>query len=227
MTDQSTKKKNRRIVGIIVVVIIILVVVGFLSHKKQQASAQPSTPTAAQDIPASNQTLLPSPKTISPFTLTDDNGKAFTNDNLKGRWTFMAFGFSHCGDVCPLTLTELNKMYQQLEKDLPADKLPQIVFISVDPERDNTNVLHNYVKNYNPNFIGASGDANNLNVFVKDLGVYFSKKPSADPTTYGMEHSSQLYLFNPDGNWMGILTFPFQADQLTKNYETMINAQKS
>lgn len=225
MTDKPIRIKNSRLVAILVVIIIILAGLGVYSHHKQKAVEQPATPTAQQGQTSGNQTLLPSPKTISAFTLTDDTGKPFTNDSLKGHWSFVAFGFSHCGDVCPITLTELNKMVQQLQKDLPADKLPQVVFISVDPERDTTAVLHNYVKNYNPSFIGATGSTDNLNIFVKDLGVYYSKKPSNDPKTYGMNHSSQLYLFNPDGNWVGIVTYPFQADQLTKNYEAMIHEQ--
>lgn len=224
MQDQSSPRKNGRVVAIIVIIILILAGLGAYSYhkKKSSASVQSTAPATTQQNP--NTTALPSPKTISPFTLTDDTGKPFTNDNLKGHWTFMFFGFTHCGDVCPTTLTELNKTYQQLQKDLPADQLPQVVFVSVDPDRDTVDVLHNYIKNYNPNFIAATGNADNLNVFVKDLGVYFAKVPSQDANNYGVHHSSQLYLLNPDGNWVDIFTYPIQADQLAKNYEGAAHA---
>ena len=225
MNNQPPRKKNRQIVGVIIVIIIILAALGIYSHSKQRAAQHPATPTAQQDVPEpSNQNMLPAPKTISPFTLTDDTSKPLTNENLKGHWTYLFFGFTHCGDVCPLTLTELNKMDQQLQKDLPADKLPQVVFISVDPERDTTDVLHQYVKNFNPRFTGASGSAENLNIFSKDIGMYYAKTPGKEPNTYGMNHSSQIYLFNPDGNWAGVLTYPYKAEDLVKNYKALINS---
>lgn len=228
MQDQTPQKKNSRVVRILIAVIIVLAVLAFYVHSKKKPTEQaPSpepiaTPTTMQPTENSTETLLPAPKVISPFTLTDDTGKPLTNDNLKGHWSFVFFGFTHCGDVCPTTLTELNKMYQQLQqKNLPSDALPQIIFVSVDPERDTVEALHNYIKNYNPNFIAATGDASNLNVFVKDMGVYFNKVPGEDANNYGVHHSSQLYVFNPEGNWVGISNYPSQADQLAKNYETM------
>jgi protein SCO1 len=233
MKDHHPKKKNTRFVVLMVVIVLMLVVSGFLVKVKNNPGTQitaDNTPAAAsasapaQPQTSGNQTILPSPKTISNFSLTDDSGNSFTNDNLKGHWTLMAFGFSHCGDVCPISLTELNKMYQKLQHDLPAGQLPQVVFISVDPARDTQAVLHNYIKNYNPSFIAASGTHDNLQIFVNDMGVYYSKKPNTAPNVYGMEHSSQLYLFNPDGKWIGIETFPFQAEQLTNNYQAMIHA---
>ncbi len=227
--NQPNKKQNRRVVTIIVIVILILIGLGIYSHTMKKATPlvnpNDNNPATVKQSDNSNQTLLPSPKAISTFNLTDDNSKPFTNDSLKGHWTLMTFGFSHCTDVCPLTLTELNKMYNQLKSQYPSDQLPQVVFVSVDPERDHTNVLHNYVTNFNPNFIGATGLKDDLNTFVKDLGVFYSKKPSNDPNTYGMDHSSQIYLFNPDGNWIGILTFPFQSDQLVKTYQNLLHGQ--
>lgn len=222
MRDQKPPKKHHRILAILIIIVILLAILGYYSHYKKTAPL-PATPTTQQTTPT--QTLLPAPRTLNPFSLTDDAGNPLTNANLKGHWSLMFFGFTHCGDVCPTTLTELNKMYQQLQKDLPADRLPQIIFVSVDPERDTQPVLHNYIKNYNPNFIGATGNSDNLNVFVKDLGVYFHKKPSQDANTYDMEHSPQIYLFNPDGNWVGILTYPQQAEQLTQNYQALLNTK--
>ncbi|MBS0350372.1 MAG: SCO family protein [Proteobacteria bacterium] len=224
--SNNNRKKNTGVVGIIIVVIVVLIGLGLYSQHKRQVTNQTSPPANINSgNPTANQTMLPQPKAISNFSLTDDHGKPFTNENLKGHWTIAAFGFSHCGDVCPITLTELNKMYQKLHSSLAENQMPQVLFISVDPQRDTTAVLHRYIKNYNPNFIAATGDSDNLNIFVKEMGVFFSKKPSADPNVYGMEHSSQIFLFNPQGEWVGLLNFPFQSDKLATAYEALIHGQ--
>lgn len=221
MTDQPKPKKNGPVLGVIIAVVIILAGLGVYSHYRQSSAVASMAQQSAQNT---SETLLPTPKTVSPFTLTDDEGQTFANENLKGHWGLVFFGFTRCGDVCPTTLTELNKMYTQLEQTLTAEQLPQVVFVSVDPDRDTADVLHRYVKNYNPHFIGASGSADNLSIFVKDLGLYYSKKPRAGSNDYGMDHSSQIYVFNPDGNWAGILTYPQSADQLISNYKALIHA---
>jgi len=208
------QNKNRRVAAILIAIVIILVGLGVYAHFKHKAIQR----TETQD----NQTYLPAPKAISPFKLTDDSGKPFTNDNLKGRWSMVFFGFTHCGQVCPVTLTELNKMYQLLEKDLASNQLPQIVFISVDPERDSQKVIHNYIKNFNPDFIGATADTENLNIFIKELGLYYNKTDGKNSDNYGVNHSSQIFIFNPNGDWVGFASYPSQSNQLAKNYETMI-----
>lgn len=171
-------------------------------------------------------TLLPKPTKISPFHLTDDTNKPFTNQNLQGHWTFMFFGFTRCHDVCPETLSQLNQMYLQLRNKMNPSLLPQIVFVTVDPDRDTNAVLHNYVKSFNPAFIGLRGDANTLNLFKNEMKVYFAKVPKPNQD-YSMEHSSQIFLLNPKGEWIGILDFPFQADQLITDYKQIINTDNS
>jgi protein SCO1/2 len=229
MTKPSTppppQKKNNRALTIIIIIIIILALLGIFSHYKQKNVQPNNNPNNPPTQPINNnnnnpnQTQLPQPKSMSSFTLTDDSGQAFSNDNLKGHWTLMFFGFTHCGDVCPLTLTELSKMYTELQKETPSDQLPQVLFVSVDPQRDNTEVLHRYIKSYNPNFIAATGDDPNLNIFTQDLGVFF-KKVEKDNGGYGMDHSSQIFVFNPAGNWVGMLSYPFQAQQLVQSFKS-------
>ena len=100
MQDHTPKKKNYRLVTVLVIIIVILAILGFYSHFHRNAGLTGNNP---QNTPTSNQTMLPTPKTISPFNLTDDNGKSFTNENLKGRWSLVFFGFTHCADVCHVT----------------------------------------------------------------------------------------------------------------------------
>lgn len=222
MAGQHNKKSTSRTVTILIIVVLVLIGFGVYSHSKNQTGAPP--PSSAKPSAPVNGTLLPNPKTISHFQLHDEVNNSFTNQNLKGHWTLMFFGFTHCGDVCPTTLAELNKMYQQLEKDLPADALPQVALVTVDPERDTIPILHDYIKKFNPNFKGLHPDpqSDTLNLFNKEIGLSYAKVNQGD-SSYGMQHSSQLFLFNPDGNWVGILNYPFQSEQLVKDFKTIIN----
>jgi len=170
-----------------------------------------------------NNGALPNPKPLSSFKLTDDQGKTFSNDNLKDRWTLLFFGFSRCGDVCPTTLTQLNKMMGQLQQNLPSKALPQVVMITVDPETDTTSVMHNYVKKFNPNFIGAVPDTQALDSFSKDLGMHYEKVPQGS-NGYVMNHSADLYLINPEGNLVASFAYPRDDASLVQSYENIVKS---
>lgn len=226
--NQPPKKTNSRAIAILVIVIVVLIGLGVYVHYKNKPN-EISTPTSASSGTPSkdfNGTLLPKPKSIGQFNLYDDNGNIFSNANLQGHWTLMFFGFTHCSDVCPTTLTELNKMYQDLQTMLPEASLPQVIMVTVDPERDTTEVMHNYVRNFNPYFIGLRPDEedNILERFKKEMGVTYGKVTKEDGS-YGMQHSAELFIFNPDGNWVGILNYPHKSEQLAKDYQSIINSK--
>src|SRR5262249_55367072 len=142
----------------------------FFGINKHQPKLNP------KDIKISGTYLIPTKK-ISDFNLVTKNNINFTKENLKGRWSFLFFGFSNCGVVCPTTMTALNKMYKILEATLPQDKLPQIVMVTVDPERDTIKRMHNYVTTFNPNFLGATGKADDLINLQKQLHILAVKVP--------------------------------------------------
>jgi protein SCO1/2 len=101
--------------------------------------------------------VLPTPRAIAPFSLMDDRGQAFDNARLQGRWTIMYFGYTACPDICPTTMAAVAQAEQLLAKSRDSDLLKelQVVFVSVDPERDTTEVLHRYVTAFSPDFVGA------------------------------------------------------------------------
>ncbi len=180
---------------------------------------------AAPKSPDINGTLLPAPKKISAFHVIDDNNQPFDNQNLKGHWTFMFFGFSRCHDVCPDTLSQLNQMYNQWKNSENPTSLPQVVFVTVDPNRDTPTVLHHYVKSFNSAFIGLRGDQTTLEQFKKGMKVYFAKVPKGND--YSMEHSSQIFIINPEGDWVGILNYPFKPAQLIADYKAITSFYKT
>lgn len=171
-----------------------------------------------------NATIFTQPRTVVPFKLQTDNGNSFSNENLKGHWSLLFYGFTNCAMICPTTMTELNKMYQILAKD-KQQVLPQVVFISVDPERDTIKRLHNYVHSFNPHFIGVTGDEKELATLAKHMGAMYMKvRDKKDPTHYYIDHSAFIILVNPKGQMVGILSSPHEAENMANNFKQITQA---
>ena len=131
------------------------------------------------------------------FALTDFNGRPRTLQDFKGKAVVMFFGFTQCPDVCPTTMTEMAQVKQLLGPD--GDKL-QVLFASIDPERDTPEVLKAYMGSFDPGFLGlyaASPEA--LAALAKDYKIYFKKVDGKTPTSYSMDHSAQSYIYDPQG----------------------------
>jgi protein SCO1/2 len=133
-----------------------------------------------------------------PFQLTDQNGKAFTDKNLKGKPTLIFFGYTHCPDVCPTSLFEISEVLRALGKD--ADKV-NAVFISVDPERDTTATMKDYLSSFDPHLEGLSGDPAETAKVITSYRVYAKKVPTKDGD-YTMDHTALIYLMDRDGRFV-------------------------
>ncbi|CAG4891157.1 SCO family protein [Paraburkholderia saeva] len=132
------------------------------------------------------------------FSLPDTSGKTRTLADFKGKVVVLFFGYTHCPDVCPLTMAELSQALQQLG---PKDaQRVQVLFVTVDPERDTPELLAQYVPAFNPTFIGLrpASDAQLVKV-TKDFRVYYAKVPGKTPDSYTMDHTAASYVFDPDG----------------------------
>lgn len=171
-----------------------------------------------------NATIFTQPRVIAPFKLQDDAGKPFTNASLTNHWSLLFFGFTNCAMICPTIMTELNKMYQLLEKD-GVKQLPQVVFISVDPERDTVKRVHDYVRSFNANFVGVTGDEKQISALSKQMGAMYLKIANKDdPKNYDIDHSAFIMLVDPKGQMYGILSSPHQAKIMAKNFKQMTMA---
>lgn len=164
-------------------------------------------------------TLLDKPREVQSFALTGIDEKKFDNASLKGQWTMLFFGFTNCGSICPTTMAELGKMYRVLEKK-HVKHLPNVVMISVDPERDTLEKLQHYVKAFDPHFYGARGDDDAINAMTKEMGVAYAKIAlmGADQENYDIEHTGTVMLFNPKGKLSAFFTMPHYASLLAKDY---------
>ena len=168
-------------------------------------------------------TLLPSAKAIADFQLTDQHGKPFTRNNLVGKWSFAFFGYTHCPDVCPTSLSMLAQVMKKLEKDSTLDTLPQVIFVSVDPERDTPELLAQYLPYFNPDFIGVTGDPQQLLLLTRQLGIMYGKVPGDNADDYLVDHSASIILFDPDGNFLALFGMPHDPDLIAQDFVAIKN----
>lgn len=128
--------------------------------------------------------------------LTDHTGKPRSLEDYKGKVVVVFFGFANCPDVCPTTLATLKAVKERLGAD--GDKL-QVLFVTVDPERDTEKVLAAYVPAFDPSFVGLYGDLEATQQVAKEFKVYFSKSAGATPTSYTVDHSAGVFIFDQSG----------------------------
>jgi protein SCO1/2 len=136
------------------------------------------------------------------FQMVDDEGKPVNQKNILGKPTVMFFGFTFCPDVCPTTLANLSDMMEKLGDD--ADRL-NVVFVSVDPERDTPKTLHDYLSYFDKRIQGFTGTPEQLAVMAKEYGVYYKKVP-LDGGSYTMDHTASVYLLDGKGGFVGTIS---------------------
>ena len=133
-----------------------------------------------------------------PFKLIDQNGKAVSDQDLKGRPFLVFFGFTHCPDVCPTTLFDVSEMLRALGPD--ADRT-RAIFITVDPERDTPAVMKDYLSSFDPHLAGLTGDPAAIATVAKAYRVYYKKVP-LDGGEYTMDHTAIVYLMDKEGRFV-------------------------
>ena len=129
------------------------------------------------------------------MNLKDHNGRPRTLADFRGKVVAVFFGFTHCPDVCPTTLAELSQVMRELGAD--ADKV-QVLFVTVDPERDTPEVLRQYVPAFHPSFLGLVGDAEGTARAAKEFKVFYQKQPLKNGG-YSVDHSAGTYIFDRAG----------------------------
>lgn len=130
------------------------------------------------------------------FELTDHNGQARRLQDFAGKVVVMFFGYTQCPDVCPTTMTELSGVKQALGKD--GERL-QVLFVSVDPERDTPAVLKGYMANFDPSFLALSAPGDKLVELAKEYKIYYKKVEGKSATSYTMDHSAGSYVYDTKG----------------------------
>jgi cytochrome oxidase Cu insertion factor (SCO1/SenC/PrrC family) len=154
-----------------------------------------------------------------PFRLIDQNGKPVTDADLKGKWQLVFFGYTHCPDTCPTALNEISLALDQL--GVKRDEV-EIVFITVDPERDTPAVMKAYVQSFDARIIALTGSADAVAQAAKAYRVYYAKHPRGDGE-YDMDHSAVIYVMNPDGRFTATFTPDSTADAIAQRLQKLIS----
>lgn len=162
----------------------------------------------------------PSPKQIQPFETIDQSGNSFGLEQIKNKWSFIFFGYTHCPDICPVTMSVMAETYKQLiaeHKDL------QIIFVTVDPERDTTEKLASYVTYFNKDFIGLGGNTDQVNSLTRQIGIayYLNKQEASD--NYLVDHSASIFLFDPEARMVGKLSPPHEKNKIIQQFTKIKN----
>ena len=161
---------------------------------------------------AVSATVLPDPNPVPSFSLLDQHGNAVDERVFQGQWDLVFFGFTHCPDICPMTLQVLAAAKQQLA-EAGQDPLPRIVLVSVDPERDTPELLGKYVDYFGDGNLGLTGTLDGIQQLTDGLGIYFAKQPS-DGDNYNVDHSAAVLVINPSGGFHAV----FGGPHVIENY---------
>ncbi len=169
-------------------------------------------------------TFYPQPRPLPDFNLAQADGTRLIPGELKGHWTLVFLGFTFCPDVCPTTLAELAGAQKQWE-GIPDSLRPRVLFVSVDPERDNSTRLGEYAHAFHKDTLAASGDLPSLEKFATSLGFVFQKVAGrqfdVNPEDYTVEHSANLAVLDPEGRLAGLIRPPFTAQAIARDLQLL------
>lgn len=162
-------------------------------------------------------------KSVGPtpdFALTDENGQPFKLSDLRGKWILLAYGYTHCPDVCPLTLSRLRDVKKIVD---PNGDQVQVVFVTIDPERDTPDIMKKYVSHFDKafpqKFKGLSGTPEQIATAAKPYNVKYEKKETGSADGYSMAHTAEVHLIDPQFNLR--MTFPFgvKAEEIASDLQ--------
>ena len=153
------------------------------------------------------------------FQLIDQNGKPFSDANLKGKWHLIFFGYTHCPDACPTALNEMSLALERL--GIKRDEVG-VVFITVDPERDTPDVLKSYIQSFDAPIAALTGSPEAVAQAAKAYRVFYAKHPRADGD-YDMDHSAVIYVMNPEGRFTATFTPDSSADAIVQRLQKLIS----
>ncbi len=235
-TTPNTSTSHKRW-PIITVIAAVAVVAGIIANKAVYRKNNDTTAAnglVAEDTPAEKQQLKTlqetlaatavfpkSFKTVPAFTLTDQQGSAITESLFKDQWSMVFFGYTRCPDICPMTMTIMNSVAEELE----ASNTPplQVVFISVDPKRDTAEVLGNYMNFFNPTFKGITGELADVLALTGKLGIVASYTAIEGTEDYLVDHTASMLLIDPEGRVRGKFSAPHKVESIVDDYKKIID----
>ena len=189
------------------------------------ADSAGTIPTGAEA--SAMKSRLSTPQKLSKFNLTDDTNQTIDINSFTGKWSFVLLGFTHCPDVCPFALSNLAVVHKKMSETLPSDALPSVLFVSVDPKRDQPQNLNQYVQYFNPNFGAATGSTKEIDRFVTQIGGYYKFGPKRGAGAYEVTHSAEIFVIDPSGRVFAKLNPPLDPNQMTLIFKSLVTAYEA
>ena len=155
-------------------------------------------------------TILPEPIELPQFSLLDQHGQSIGKDVFAGEWDLVFFGFTNCPDICPLTLQLLSQVKVRLA-EAKHEPLPRIVFVSVDPQRDTPAAIDSYISFFGKDYLGITGELDELRKLTSALGIFFEKNDGDD---YVVDHSVVVLVIDPQSRWSALFGGRHRIDDL-------------
>ena len=164
-------------------------------------------------------TVLTKPIKLDEFLLTADDDSTFSNQSLKDKWSLLFFGYTHCPDVCPLTLHQLAQANKELADKL--DSTPSIIMVSVDPDRDTSKILKKYVSSFGKNVLGVTGKNEELDKLTSQLGIFYNaNKHEGD--NYSVNHSAAVILINKNAEFHAVFSAPHSIEHFVSDLPLLL-----
>lgn len=173
--------------------------------------------------PVQTMRLLDSPRAIADFSLDTAQGAALDNAGLHGHYTLVFLGFTHCPDVCPMTLADLAKA-EKLWADLAETQRPRILFISVDPERDAPPAIAKYAAYFSPTILTGTSDIESLNLLAASMSMVFAKTP-LEGDNYTVDHTSWVAVLNPQAQLVGFIPPPLDPTGIAADMKLLVKSR--
>lgn len=170
-------------------------------------------------------TLFPDPKRLTAFALTDHKNRVFDLASLKGKWSFLFFGFTHCPDICPTTLAVLARARDNIAKNSVGAEDIQFVFISVDPNRDTASKLRQYVDYFDTTFLGVTGDNAQIGNLAGQLSAAYQVAIAPGMENYPVYHTTAVFLLDPRARYHAVFTPPHDAEAISKRFKVVRELQ--
>ncbi|MFL2482603.1 MAG: SCO family protein [Paracoccaceae bacterium] len=159
-------------------------------------------------------TVLTKPIKLDEFMLTADDDSVFSNQSLKDKWSLLFFGYTHCPDVCPLTLHQLAQANKELADKL--DSTPDIIMVSVDPDRDTSEILQKYVRSFGENVSGVTGKNEELDKLTSQLGIFYNANKH-EGENYSVNHSAAVILINKNAEFHAVFSAPHSIEHFVSD----------
>lgn len=175
----------------------------------------------ARLLPDGVMTLFPDPKPLAPFALTDQRNRSFDLARLRGKWSFLLFGYTHCPDICPTTLAVMARVRDDIARTTVGADDVQFVFVSVDPARDTADRLGKYVAYFHPAFIGATGDDAQIRNLAGQLGAAYRVEAAPGVENYPVFHAAAVFLLDPRARYRAVFPSPVDAEAISRRFKVV------